>query len=177
MHLEKVCDKSYRHHAVSNCVKPRNIGRITNDRYIHAAAVVIYLIYAVYLFIEVSKYLLSLKDGLYILSERFNQDPLESFFGKQGARGRRNGNLNVRTFMFNTQAVRVQQIMAIGDGGNVWKRKEQWSKDLDQLSRPLRILVVVTCISYLQVYSFIIAHSCVVSILCTCRVYQKQMPM
>ncbi len=91
-----------------------------------------------YSFIEVSKYLLSLKDGLFILSERFNQDPLESFFGQQRARGGRNDNPNVRMFMFNTQAIRVQRSMTIGDGGNVRKRKEQWSKDLDELSRPLR---------------------------------------
>ena len=85
---------------------------------------------------EVSKYLLSLKDSLYILSERFNQDPLESFFGQQRARGG-NDNPNVRTFMYNTEAVCVQRSMTIGDGGNVRKRYNQWSKDLEELSRPL----------------------------------------
>lgn len=92
---------------------------------------------SVYSFVEVSKYLLSLKNGLYILSERFNPDPLESFFGQQRARGGRSDNPNVRKFMYNTQAVRVQRSMAIGDAGNVRKRKTQWSKDLEELSRPL----------------------------------------
>lgn len=40
--------------------------------------------------------------------------------------------------MYNTQAIRVQRTMAIGDGRNVRNRKEQWSKDLEELSRPLR---------------------------------------
>ena len=39
--------------------------------------------------------------------------------------------------MYNTQAIRVQRSMAIGSGGNVRKRKVQWTKDLDDLSRPL----------------------------------------
>lgn len=93
---------------------------------------------SVYSFIELAKFLFTLKDGIFILSERFNQDPLESFFGQQRARGGRCDNPNVRTFLYNTQAIRIQRSMAIGDGGNVRKRKEQWTKNIDDLSRPLR---------------------------------------
>ncbi len=75
---------------------------------------------------------------MFILSERFNQDPLESFFGQQRARGGRNDNPNVRTFQYNTQAIRVQRSMVVGDGGNVRKRKQQWTTDLDEISRPLK---------------------------------------
>ena len=90
-----------------------------------------------YSFVELSKFLFTQKQGLFILSERLNQDPLESFFGQQRARGGRSDNPDVRTFQYNTQAIRVQRSMVIGDGGNVRKRKEQWTKDLDEISRPL----------------------------------------
>ena len=92
----------------------------------------------VYSFVEMSKYLLSQEKGLFILSERFNQDPLESFFGQQRARGGRSDNPNTRNFLYNTQAIRVQRSMAIGHGGNVRKRKLQWTTDTDDLSRPLK---------------------------------------
>ena len=85
-----------------------------------------------------ARYLLSQKKGLFLLSERLNQDPLESFFGQQRARGGRTDNPNVRSFLYNTQAIRVQRSMAIGHGGNVRKRKLQWTTDIDDLSCPLK---------------------------------------
>ena len=69
-----------------------------------------------YSFVELAKFLLTLKDGVFILSERLNQDPVESFFGQQRARGGHSNNPNVRTFQYNTQAIRVQ---VVGNGGNV----------------------------------------------------------
>ena len=36
----------------------------------------------VHSFVELAKFLFTLKEGLFILSERLNQDPLESFFGQ-----------------------------------------------------------------------------------------------
>ena len=85
-----------------------------------------------------AKFILSQKEGLFILSERLNLDPLESFFGKQRARGGRSDNPNVRSFLYNMQAIRVQRTMAIRHGGNVRKRKLQWTTDIDDLSRPLK---------------------------------------
>ena len=85
-----------------------------------------------------TRYLLKQKPGLFILSERFNQDPLESFFGQQRARGGRSDNPNTKTFLHNAQAIRVQRTLAIGHGGNVQKRRQQWTDDVDDLSRPLR---------------------------------------
>ncbi len=85
-----------------------------------------------------AKFLLSQKEGLFLLSERLNQDPLESFFGKQRARGGRCDNPNVRSFLYNTQAIRVQRTMAIGHGGNVRKKKQQWTTEIDDLCRPLK---------------------------------------
>ena len=75
-----------------------------------------------YSFVELSRFLLSLKPGLFLLTERFNQDPLESYFGKQRARGGRNDNPSVRSFLHNEQAIRVHRSLAIGHGGNVRKR-------------------------------------------------------
>ena len=83
-----------------------------------------------YSFIELGKYLLSQRKGLFLLLERLNQDPLESFFGQQRARGGRSDNPNVRSFLHNTQAIRVQRSMAVGHGGNVRKRKLQWDTDI-----------------------------------------------
>ena len=87
---------------------------------------------------EVARYLLFQKSGLFLLSERFNQDLLESFFGQQRAGGGRSDNPNVKTFLHNAQAIRVQRTMAIGHGGNVRKRKEQWNADVADLSRPIK---------------------------------------
>ena len=95
-----------------------------------------------------ARYLLSQKPSLFLLSERFNQDPLESFFGQQRARGR-NDNQNVATFLHNTQAIQVQRTMAIGHGGNVHKRK-QWKTDISNLSWPLKKRPAKVCNMTLQ---------------------------
>ena len=89
-------------------------------------------------FIEISRYLLSQQDGLFLLSERFNQDPVEEFFGQQRARGGRCDNPNVLTFLHNAQAIRVQRTIAIGSGGNVRKRDKSWRDDIAELSKPLQ---------------------------------------
>ena len=67
-----------------------------------------------------TKYLLSLKPGLYVLSDRFNQDPLEHYFGVQRGRCGRSDNPNTRTFLYTEQAIRVQRTLAISfHQGNV----------------------------------------------------------
>ena len=72
-----------------------------------------------------SRYLLSQKEVLFILSEQFNQDPLESFFGQQRARGGHSDNPNVVAFLHNAQAVRIQRTMTIGHGGNCEKEERE----------------------------------------------------
>ena len=57
---------------------------------------------------------------------------------EQHARGGHSDNPNVVAFLHNAQAVHVQRTMAIGHGGNVRKRKEQWKTDIADLSRPLQ---------------------------------------
>lgn len=90
-------------------------------------------------FVEMTRFLLTQKNGSFLLSERFSQDPLESHFGQQRARGGSNDNPNSRTFLYNTQAIRIQSTLAIGtSGGNVRKQKRPLSIDnYDELNRPL----------------------------------------
>ena len=79
-----------------------------------------------------------MKSDLFLLSERLNQDPLETYFGQQRARGGRTDNPNTRTFFYNEHVIRVQRTLAIGHGGNVQKRTKRWTSDTDELSRPLK---------------------------------------
>ena len=89
-------------------------------------------------FVEMACYLLQKKPGAFLLSGRFTQDPIESFFGQQRARGGSSDNPNSRTFLYNAQAIRVQRTMAIGNGGNVQKKKRSLIiDDYEELSRPL----------------------------------------
>ena len=96
-----------------------------------------YTFSAVYAFVEMAQYLLTLRPDLFLFSERFNQDPLESFFGQQRARGGSSDNPNVDTFLHNAQAICVQRSLAAGHGGNVQKRGRQWTDETEVLSRPL----------------------------------------
>ena len=79
-------------------------------------------------------YLLKENSGL---SERFMQNPLESFFGQQRAHGGSSDNPNFRTFLYNAQAIRVQRTMTIGYGGNMQKQKRPLIDDVEDQSRPL----------------------------------------
>ena len=66
----------------------------------------------VYSFVELTEYLLGLPGVKYVLSEKFYQDPLESFFGKQRMRGGYNDNPNVQAFLKGTVSLRVQGSLA-----------------------------------------------------------------
>ena len=59
-------------------------------------------------FIEMSQFLLSKSEGLFLLSERVSQDSLENYFGKQRARGGRNENPNLQQCLTNAAALRLQ---------------------------------------------------------------------
>ena len=88
-------------------------------------------------FVEMTRYLLTLKTSLFLFSERFTQDPLESFFGQQRARCGSSDNPNVATFLHNAQTIRVQRTLAISHKGNVEKRGSDWIEESEVLSRPL----------------------------------------
>lgn len=73
-----------------------------------------------------AKYLLEQPGVEYLFSERFCQDPVEAFFGKQRACGGRNDNPNVQQFVFNTSSLRVQGSVALDPvRGNNRKRKSK----------------------------------------------------
>lgn len=88
----------------------------------------------VFSFTELAKSLLK-ANKCFILSEKFNQDPLEAFFGKQRARGGRSDNPTAKRFVENTQAIRVGRSLALGGSSNIHHTNEF---DFDELSQPLR---------------------------------------
>jgi hypothetical protein len=85
-------------------------------------------------FIEVVRYLLSLEGAKFVYSERFNQDTLEGFFGKQRARCGHNDNPTVFQF---TKTIRIGRSLSFGGSSNI-KRKLFTSEDVEDLSQPLR---------------------------------------
>lgn len=89
---------------------------------------------AVYSFIDLAKSLLSPDGSRFLLSERFTQDPVEAFFGKQRARGGRSDNPTVKRFLENTQAIRVSRSLALGGSSNV---KRSLDFDMDKLCEKL----------------------------------------
>ena len=67
--------------------------------------------------------LLSIDGVEYILSEKFNQDPLEEYFGKQRARGGGIENPNVEMFMYGHRKIIVSKSDMIIKGGNMRGKK------------------------------------------------------
>ena len=72
-----------------------------------------HILFPVHSFVELTTILLAVPGVQYILLEKFCQDPVESFFGKQRAQGGRNENPNAKQFMDNTVSLRVQGSMAL----------------------------------------------------------------
>ena len=89
----------------------------------------------VYSFTELVPRLLSMSGPKFLLSERFNQDPLEIYFGKQRARGGRSDNPSAKQFLDNVQAIRVGKSLAFGHCSNIQKRKLE--HNVAELSQPL----------------------------------------
>lgn len=93
------------------------------------------LINIVYSFTELAERFLKANKKCFILSERFNQDPLEAFFGKQRARGGRSDNPTAKRFLENTQAIRVGRSLALGGSSNIQQAN---NIDISELSQPLK---------------------------------------
>lgn len=89
----------------------------------------------VFSFTEMVPHLLKMSGPKFILSARFNQDPLEVYFGKQRARGGRNDNPTASQFLQHVQAIRVGKSMSFGHCSNIEKRKVD--HNIDELSAPL----------------------------------------
>ena len=89
--------------------------------------------------IECTKYLLS--NGMeFVLTERFNQDVVEEFFGRQRSLGRRNDNPTLYQFGYQSNILRMQRSVAPVTGNTrgavTQKRRVSWDKvDDDPLKK------------------------------------------
>lgn len=73
--------------------------------------------------IEATKFLL--EEGMeFVLTERFCQDPLEEYFGKQRQLGRRSDNPDIHKFGYNSNTIRIQRSISC-QSGNTRGRKEK----------------------------------------------------
>ena len=70
----------------------------------------------------------------YVLSNRFCQDPLEEYFGKQRGIGRRHENPSVREFGYNDNVIRVQRSVLSIEGNVRGKKKDTSCKRWKQVS-------------------------------------------
>lgn len=64
------------------------------------------------------KFLLENDICKYVLTERFCQDPLENYFGRQRSMGARKDNPTVRDFGYNDNAIRNQKVFRPIAAGN-----------------------------------------------------------
>ena len=87
-------------------------------------------------FVELAKFLLDKhsKEGLFILSERLTQDPLENYFGQQRARGCRNENPTVSQCLQNANAIRVQKSIALDPVRGNCSRKRSMFGDVNDVN-------------------------------------------
>ena len=94
---------------------------------------------AVNAFVEMAKHLLKVEGVKYIFSERFCQDPVESFFGKQRACGGRNENPDIKTFLNNSTSLRVQGSVALNPvRGNCHRNRKKPDEVIDETPLPKR---------------------------------------
>jgi len=79
-------------------------------------------------FVEMAEFLLQLPGVQYLFSERFCQDRLQAFFGKQQTFGGHSENPTAKLFLDNTMSIRVQGSVALDPvRGNCWKRQQAGS--------------------------------------------------
>ncbi|XP_065673608.1 uncharacterized protein LOC136090694 [Hydra vulgaris] len=75
-------------------------------------------------FVESTRFLLS--EGMpFVLSERFNQDVLEEYFGRQRSLGRRNDNPTVIQFGYQSNTLRMQRSIAPVTGNTKGSQKQK----------------------------------------------------
>ena len=90
--------------------------------------------------VECVKFLL--RSGMpYVLTERFNQDNVEEYFGKQRSMGRRSDNPNMHQFGYNANAIRIQRSICVTTGNASGKysglmKKKSWvNVDMEPLAK------------------------------------------
>ena len=89
-------------------------------------------------FVEMTRFLLRKgendESGLFFLSERISQDPLENYFGNQRARGGRNEHPNVQQCLHNAAALRIRKSMALDPvRGNCSRKRRLFHDEQPQI--------------------------------------------
>ena len=93
---------------------------------------------SIYSLIELVKFLLN--SGIdYVLTNRFCQDPVEQYFGKQRGIGRRSDNPTIYAFGYNDNTIRMQRsnLQIQGNTKGQSSTKKQW-RDVDNRELPRR---------------------------------------
>lgn len=81
---------------------------------------------------EVVRFLL--EEGMeFVLTERFCQDPVEEYFGKQRRLGRRSDNPDIRQFGYNSNTIRIERSISCQSGNTKGRkdRKKAWEQVTD----------------------------------------------
>ena len=107
----------------------------TMTLYIAIMCIHLLLLYTVRSFVEMGRYLLNYPGVKFLLSERFTQDPLESFFGQQRQRGGRSDNPNVLQFI-HTTSIRAHKAITPAVRGNVRGSRSHIGNE-EELETPL----------------------------------------
>lgn len=95
--------------------------------------------FAVLSFVEVTEMLLSVPGVHFLLSEKFCQDPLESYFGKQRYKGGRSDNPSIKEFIDNAVSLRVQGSAALEPlRGNCSRKRKSGPLQVDETPLPKR---------------------------------------
>ena len=74
----------------------------------------------------------------YLLSVRFNQDPIEDFFGKQRGHGGRCDNPTVQQFVKNSVSIRTQKSASLAPIRGNCRRKRRTEIVVDDTPLPKR---------------------------------------
>ena len=84
---------------------------------------------SVFSLVDTVKYLLQ-SGAEFVLTERFNQDVLEEYFGRQRSHGRYNTNPNINQFGYNSNTIRLQRsvvpVKGNTKGAHIQKRRPSW---------------------------------------------------
>ena len=82
-------------------------------------------------FLELGPTLLKDENAKFLLTERFCQDPLKSYFGDQRSRGARNSNPSAKQFCTTANILRVSSGLSKQGKGNVRGREFESAQDTE----------------------------------------------
>ena len=69
----------------------------------------------------------------FVLTERFCQDPVEEYFGKQRQLGRRSDNPDIHQFGYNSNTIRIERSISCQSGNTKGRKdtKKAWEQVTD----------------------------------------------